>query len=161
MSGVKPPAPKRVRPGVPRAYTLIEVMISIAVIAIALLGTMAALTYGIRGMTVSGKNTVALNHARQIIEMIRVKNLAWQPNAPPLNSSNLNDSSSARVALEAPPFSADFPAGSGFTRNISIQRVSLSSADYRYNIMQAIVTVYWWDHEAERKVVQISHLTRL
>ena len=143
-----------------RAFTLVEVLIAITVISISLLGTVAALTYSVRGSSLAGRNTQALNYARETIELIRVKNLAYQPAAPPAANSNLNDGPTIRRDLNATPLTT-LPAGTPFRRNIQIRRVANSASDYRYEEMEITVTIYWFDHQAERKVVQVSHLNRI
>lgn len=53
-----------------RGFTIAEILISIAVITIALLGTIAAIAYGLRASRVGGDDSVAVSINRKVIELI-------------------------------------------------------------------------------------------
>ena len=66
-------------------FTLSEVLISIAVISIALLGLMASMLFGTRGAEHARRVSEASNYAREIVEIISVRNVC--------NDSAVNDTS--------------------------------------------------------------------
>jgi prepilin-type N-terminal cleavage/methylation domain-containing protein len=54
----------------PRGFTLSELLISVAIISIAMLAALASLTFGIKATDQSGHTTEALNLERRIMEVI-------------------------------------------------------------------------------------------
>lgn len=53
-----------------RGFTIPEILIAIAVITIAMLGTIAAIAFGLRAARVGGDDSVALSVNRKIVELI-------------------------------------------------------------------------------------------
>lgn len=148
-----------------RGFSLSEVLIAVAVIAIGLLGTLASLVYGVRGQAVAGAHTQATNYARQLIELVRVRNLAWPPGTAPPTGGGVNDSPSSNpLALDAAPFTTDFAGyrganndGRPFFRKIQLRRVSNTVTDPNYRVMEVKVTVYWYDRTMRKSVTLTGH----
>lgn len=149
-----------------RGFSLAEVLISISVIAIGLLGTLAALSYGVRGQKVSGDYTLATNYARQLIELVRVRNLDWQDPLPAglvdtVGGGGLDDPTTQTRPLGSAPFQADFvglnTVDQNFRRSIQIARVSNVPTDYRYRIKQITVSVYWWDKRKLKRLTMLGY----
>lgn len=53
-----------------RGFTIAEILIAIMVITVALLGTIAAIAFGLRASRLGGQNTVAIQINRKVIELI-------------------------------------------------------------------------------------------
>jgi hypothetical protein len=98
--------------------------------------------------------SLAMGHSIHIIELIRSRNLDFPAygTIPPASYTGLNDPPTGRRDLNAPPFFADFEADMPFQRNISIRRQSTDEDDYRYNIADITVSVYWQENGGERNV---------
>lgn len=134
-----------------RGFSFLEVLISVVVLTIGLLGVMGSLTFGLRASAYSGTTSEAVNCARQILERIRLQNLAWSDNVIPPDTVGLADTASDRRAIEAPPFQAMTPSRN-LRRNIQMHRVSMVASDPNYNLMQVQVTIYWFDRGSEKSV---------
>lgn len=134
-----------------RGFSLVEMLVGVAVIAMGLLGLVAALAYGVRASRSSELSSLAVGHAVHLIELIRSRNLDFGGySVPPNSSSGINDPTGTRRALNAYPFSTDFEPSS-FERHIEMTRVG-TSGDYLYDVMSIKVTVYWDEGGQERSV---------
>lgn len=140
-------------------FTLVEVMISIALLAVALLGVMGSIAYGTRNSTSGEELSEASHLARSILTYVQEATLidsietelAW-----PSNGSGLADDDSTFRQLDDPPI------GNGlrfepiqlekFRRRIQSRRVSNDSQNYRYKLAQVSVTIFWTAKDRERKV---------
>ena len=58
------------KPAGPKGFTIVEVLITIAVVSVAFLGTMAALAFGMTASRDTSQHTVALNYNRRMIELV-------------------------------------------------------------------------------------------
>ena len=82
----------RARRGRRRGFSLIEVLFAIGVMAIGLLALFAVFVTGTRANAYGKHTAEATNHARQILEIIRSRGLAFQAGAlPPGPTSGFND----------------------------------------------------------------------
>lgn len=140
-----------------RGFSQVELLIAVGVLAVGILGVCATFGYALRAETHAGRLSEATGHARQLVELIRVRNLPFQydPGMPPADSG-LNDTASQRRPLNGAPFASDLPASTGLSRNIRIERVSTDTSDYRYNLARVTVTVYWQDRGGEKRVQLVS-----
>ncbi len=151
----------RARPG---GFSQVELAVAVVVLAVGILGVVASFTFGLQSTRFSGQMSRALAWNRQLIEMIRVRNLAFTPDIPP-STSGLNDGPAPSTGtdearfrnlrdLNDAPFLNDLPLGTGFKRRIQIRRLgSTSAADkYRQRIAEITVTVYWMDNGRLREV---------
>jgi type II secretory pathway pseudopilin PulG len=135
-----------------RGFTQVELGIAIVVLAVGILGVFASFAYGVNSVRYGGRVTEASNYARQLVELVRTRNLPFAGACPPASTSGYNDPAGTRRDLNAAPFANDLPANTGFTRQIRIERVSNDPADYRYEIARITVTVYWYEKSKEKKV---------
>jgi len=116
-----------------RAFTLSEILISIAVLSIGMLGLMAAMLYGSRGAEHARRVTEANNYARQILEIIRIRNVASEAGA----------TDSGQVALNAGNYSGTWgvmPANTDYRRQVTCTLLSSAAGVSLYNIK---VRVFW------------------
>ncbi len=138
-------------------FTLVEAVVAFGIIFIAAISLHATLSGGLKATRHSGRMTEAVNYGRQLVELIRVRNLPFnQDRVPPARESGLNDRLLERRPLAAPPFgNSDFaglPETANFRRNIRMERVSDSSESFEYHLMKITVTVYWSESGDERSV---------
>lgn len=150
------------RPSRPGGFSQVELAIAIVVLAVGILGVFASFAFGLQSTRFSGQMSRAIAWNRQVIEMIRVRNLAFTPDLP-TSASGLNDPPLPEVGsaeakflslreLNAPPFLNDLPLGTGFRRRIQIRRLSDDPGNYHHRIVQILVTVYWMDNGRLREV---------
>jgi prepilin-type N-terminal cleavage/methylation domain-containing protein len=85
------------RPTRRRGFTIAEVLITIAIISVAFLGTMAALAFGMTATRDTAQHTTALNYNRRMIELLYNKPSIW---------ASFPDS--APAAIDAPRDSGDW-----------------------------------------------------
>lgn len=145
-----------------RGFSLVEILVAIGVCSIGLMGTTAALLYGVRGQTISGRHTVATNYARHLMEIIRTQRLAF--NGAPINENG-------PVRLDAPI--AGTPIRSQFVHGIdnnetpwifrSIQMKRLGATDYHSKVMEVTVKIHWKDRHdtaagAWKEMAIVSHM---
>ncbi|MBI3927151.1 MAG: prepilin-type N-terminal cleavage/methylation domain-containing protein [Armatimonadetes bacterium] len=147
---------RRALPG----FSLIEILIAVAVLAIGILGTYSSFAWGTLSAHYGSEVSEATMYARQLMEIIRSQNLAFQ-DAPDLPdaASGLNDNPTDRVALNAVPHGSFgvLPADTRFTRNIRVERLSSNVNDHRYNIFRVTVTIYWNRQGVEKEVKLMSY----
>lgn len=139
-----------------RAFTLVEILVALGVLAIGILGVTAVFIFGISS-TEHGKNlSKATTYGRDILEIIRTHGLIpLAGTIPPPASSGLNDPPSARVALNQSPhgsFAQAMPANTGFFRNIKTERASTDPTSHLYNVYKVTVTIYWKEKGVERSM---------
>ncbi|MCA9794190.1 MAG: hypothetical protein KC910_20420, partial [Candidatus Eremiobacteraeota bacterium] len=79
-----------------------------------------------------------------LLDLVRVGNL---PEVAPIN-----DPATARVPLEAAPFTANFAAGTGYTRNLQMVRQDTNPANYGYLLFEVTVNLYWESKGVEHSV---------
>jgi len=138
----------------------IEVLVAMAVLTIGILAVCSVFAMGLRAEGQGGRITEATNYARQLIDLMRVNNKAFSGTngGVPDSSSGVNDGASTRAALDAPPFGNGLmPAGTLYRRNIQVKTTgSGATGDYRNDLRQITVTVYWTDHGSERGITLLA-----
>ncbi len=140
---------------------MVELLIAIFVVAVGVLGTISALWYGIRSERYSDRRTQAVYQARELLNLIRSRNLAFLDNNLTLGSAindgnydNDADDRTVQKAFNAPPFQNDFTSNQfNFKRHIEMKRLSSSTSDYRYDIVAVKVILFWNEGASEKKVV--------
>lgn len=146
----------RNRPGRRAGFTQIEIAFAVVVLTVGIMGVFASFAFGIQASRQGGRMTQAVSWNRQIVEMIRVRNLPFTVTLPPARSTGLNDPTDLAWAemteLNAAPFANDLPAGSGFKRSIQIRRMSSDTSDYRHTIAEITSTLHWMENGRPRKV---------
>lgn len=77
-----------------RAFTLVEVLIAIAVISVGILGAMAALAFGMMASRDTAQHSTALNYNRRMIELIYTSTTFFRDmnNNPPASPNDPGDS---------------------------------------------------------------------
>lgn len=137
-----------------RGFTLVEVMFSVAVLAIASLGVMGVLTYSAVAGDTAGNFSEATQLGRELIENIRVDRLNLDPFNPP--AGLVSQSPSDRTPLNAAPLdgiSVSVPDLPRFTRNITITEVEVDR-------LARIDIRIFWIQQGKEKVVTTSALAR-
>lgn len=129
-----------------RGFSLSELLISIAIGAIALLGTLATLTYARRSTEHGEKMTQAIAYCRQLCEIVRSEGLAYAYGIPPTAGSVINNDSKVALNSGNGPFAA-MPDDPNFMRTIVTEQVANSG--YEQNLLRITVTVYWAERGAD------------
>lgn len=141
-----------------RAFTLVEVLISISLIAIALLGVMGAIAYGTKHSTSGEQLSEASHLGRSILTYIQETTLldsvdvgeAW-----PTPESGLNDTPSTFRQLDDAPLGGmrfENTQLARYRRRILSQRVSTEPLNYRYKLARVKVSIFWSSKQGERQV---------
>ena len=143
-----------------RAFTLVEVIVSLTLIAIALLGVMGAIAYGTRHSGSGEELTEATHIARSYLSYIQEATLldSIEPNTGQWLSegSGLNDPDEGLRPLDDHPFGGlDFtgPQLERYRRRIRSQRVSDDVIDHRFRLARVQVTIFWESKQGERNVL--------
>lgn len=143
-----------------RAFTLVEVIVSLTLIAIALLGVMGAIAYGTRHSGSGEELTEATHIARSYLSYIQEATLidSIEPNSGEwlTEASGLNDEDEGLRPLDDPPFGGlDFTGAQleRYRRRIRSQRVSDDVADHRFRLARVQVTIFWESKQGERNVL--------
>ncbi|MBI3925985.1 MAG: prepilin-type N-terminal cleavage/methylation domain-containing protein [Armatimonadetes bacterium] len=133
------------------AFSLIEIMITLAVVSMALLGLLGALTFGLRASDHAESMTQATNTAREIIGVIRDSEIAWDD---PLDPA-LDDAENVRRGLTDGPAPLDtlqLPAPtSTMRRNIQVVR-GIGPDPEMADIARIRVRVFWTVRGHEKSV---------
>lgn len=133
-----------------RGFSLLEVLFAILVLAVGILAVSSAMGYGLRGGNQGARITEATGYARRLIDEVRTRDLPFV--------TPINDAPSARVALNAAPFggASALPANTNMTRNISMSLLKAAKTgapdDYKADLAEITVRVYWWEKHAEKFV---------
>ena len=112
-----------------------------AVVAVSLLATAGSIIYANRTGAQAARQTVALQYAKQLIQLSKLYNL---PRTAPIN-----DSPAARVAVDAAPFASNMSPNSSYKRNLRMSALSSTPGDYRSQLYRVDVTIYWYDRGQE------------
>ena len=148
---------------VKRGFTLVEVLISITLIAIAMLGVMGSIAYGTKHSSSAEELTEATQIARSILTYMEETTLidVTQTNEDwPTAESGINDiEPTARHLLTDAPFGGmNFkPEQVGrFFRRVTCERVkdklSDGSIPSRYNLARVRVQIFFQSKQGERNV---------
>lgn len=130
----------------PRGLSLLEMMFVVMVVSIGFLGTMSVLAWGLKAGDEGARMTEAINYSRDMLEIIRVRNLAFSgPNTITTDPDLLGVHT-----LDHPPFNTDGLPGtaSPFRRDISIARVAATGYQARMVTIQVSTT---WEAKGGRK----------
>lgn len=147
-------------------FSQVELAVAIVVLAIGILGVFASFAYGLQSANHSARLSEAVNYSRQLVELIRVRNLPFQHDRlPPPVGSGINDADKTTweqlSALEAAPFAHDIPPHTGFRRRILVGPVPGSGgSDYRSNLAEIRVSVQWIERGQVREVEMVGHHRR-
>ena len=134
-----------------------EVLIAIFVVAVGVLGTVASLWYGIRSERYSERRTNAVSQARELMNVIRANNWAFNPAVlATLNDGdydNDGDDWASTRPFNAAPLANYFPNNPfNFQRRVEIKRLSTDPNNY-LNTMAAIkVSVVWEEGPARKRI---------
>ena len=135
-----------------------EVMISLVVLAIALLGVMSSIAYGTRHARSGEELTEAVQLARQILVSLQETSaLDTTDIGDPWfgENSGLRDAVGVRRELDAAPLGSlvATPAQlSRFKRRLVAERLSSDSKDHRYGLARVHVEIFWESKTGERRV---------
>lgn len=118
-----------------RAYSLLELLVAIAVIAVGLLAVYASLTYSLNASGHSQRLSEAIARNREMVDLIRSQNLTR-------STPGLDDSPTGRRPMNDPPFAA-LPNPGQMTRNVQIDPVSTDASLPESRLRRIRVTIYW------------------
>lgn len=142
-----------------RGFTLVEVLISVTLIAIAMLGVMGSIAYGTKHASSAEELTEATQIARSILAYMEETTLidVTEPDEPwPTAASGINDVDPlARHLLSESPFGGmNFNAQqvSRFYRRITCERVDPNPAHVRYDLARVKVQIFFQSKQGERNV---------
>lgn len=149
------------------AYSFAELLIAFFVLAVALLGTVAALHYSVQGARHGTIYTEASANARAILEVMLSENRAFSTVTLPPSNSGFNDAPGVTRPLNEAPFSLTeyrFSNSSRFRRRIQVQeyvQVSDSAAAraWKSDLRQVTVTISWTDNTRARSI-SLASLSR-
>ena len=146
-----------------RGFSLTEVLISTFVVSIGILGTSSAVYYGVRAQKETGRRTLAAYWGREMISLIRARNLPFQPGLPAvgsaLNDGNYDsqaDDSGPRRAFNAAPFANDFP-NVNFQRRIEMKMLSTDPANYLSQVAAIKLTLFWNEGGSAKSLTMWSY----
>lgn len=97
----------------PKAFSLVEVIVAIAVLAVGILSILGSMAYASRHRGDRGQSIRAAELGRRVLELCRERNL---PFADPIHERQ-------PVPLAAPPFEHDIPPHTGFRRVLRTRQV--------------------------------------
>ncbi len=129
-----------------RGLSLLEMMFVVMVVSVGFLGTMSVLAWGLKAGDEGARMTEAINYSRDMLEIIRVRNLAFSgPNTVTTNTDLLGTHT-----LDHPPFNTENLPGatSPFRREIAISRVAATGYEARMVTIQVTTT---WEAKGGRK----------
>ena len=150
-----------------KAFTLSEVLVSLSILTISLLGLAGTIAYASASGEHAANVTEASTYARELLEYTMVNNLAYSssPTFPLPASTGLNDSPGATEALNASPFDStsglSLPASSRYQRHIQVLSSRLATeigATYNWkdDVRQISVTIQWTENARPRSVTLAS-----
>lgn len=134
-----------------KGFSLLEVLLAMAVIVVGLFAIVGSVIYSLRMEARAGHATEALFYANQLVDLSKLYNL---PKVSPIV-----DAATARTPVSAAPYTTEVKANTNYTRNIQMTWVNPSAADYRNQLYQVDVSVYWMEQGHEESV-RVSALHR-
>ena len=149
-------------------YSLAEVLVAVSILAVALLGTAAALHYGMQAVLHGSLMTEASTNARTLLEVMLAENRAFSSASLPTSSSGLNDTPGTTRALNAAPFNlADYhlASGSRYLRHIEVQDYaqpsdSAAAHAWKDDVRQISVSIFWTESGHDRSLTLRSFSRR-
>lgn len=138
----------------PGGFSLVEVLFAIGVAAVGLLGLASVFITGMRANTFGKHTAEATNHARQTLEIIRSRGLAFKTGTMPPGPASGFNNGATRVALNAtPPLQlAMLPADTRYQRSIACKRASSDPDSYLYHYLLITVSIHWEERGTPRSV---------
>lgn len=140
------------------AFTLAEVLVSIALLAIALFGVMGSIAYGTRHSRSGEELTEAVQLARQVLVAMQETSVVDTTDIgqPWLRAeSGLNDEPGIRRELDAAPLggiSFSLEQMERYQRRIVTTRVSNDPLDHRFHLANATVEIFWESKQGRRRL---------
>ena len=149
-------------------YSLAEVLVALSILAVALLGTAAALHYGMQAALHGSLMTEASTNARALLEVMIAENRPFASSNLPDSSSGYNDAAGVTRPLNAAPFNlADYhlEAASRYQRHIEVCHYTASGDSaaaraWKDDVRQVSVTVSWSESGRARSVRLTSFCRR-
>lgn len=140
-------------------FSLVEVLIAMGVLSIGLLGVISTFTYGTQSQGHAQQMSQAVNRAREIMDVIRQENWAFNPPAGTTWTSATGWASSTRTPLDAAPFDSTtgvdaLPANTNLTRNVHVTQNS--SGQLATITVQVFWSVRGSEHSVELVALQAS-----
>jgi len=136
-------------------FSLFEIGIAIAVLAVGVLGVLSVFTFSLQSSRHAAWTSEAVGLCRQTIEEIRSQNLPFQS---PIHA-NLNDTRreawDTLLPLNASPLT-DLPPDPSFRRKTRVRRLSTDASNYLSQIAEIEVSIYWMDRGRLRKVTMTA-----
>lgn len=105
------------------------------------LSLLGAVSFALEGTRHAEGYDDASWYAQRLMEAVRERDLA--------QTIGFSDPPSARIPLDAPPFDTDFAPDPNYTRRIVTTQLSGDPNDYRHNLYQIEITVYWQSKRRE------------
>lgn len=115
--------------------TLLEIMVAIVIILLVLLTLLGTVSFSLEGARNAEGHQDAEYYAQSLFEAIRDRDLA--------QGTGFSDAATDRIPLNDPPFAGDFPADTGYTRNIVTTQLATDPADYRSKLYEVQVVIHW------------------
>lgn len=150
-----------------RGYSFAELLIAFFILAVALLGTTAALHFGMTTSRHAALMTEASGHARALMQMMLSENRAFSSSALPASTTGYNDLAGVTRPLNDPPFGmTDYklPAGSQYRRRIEVRNykalADTSAAAWKDDVRQVSVTVSWSERGRPHAITLVSFSRR-
>lgn len=143
-----------------RGVSLIELLIATFVVSMGVLGTVSALWYGIRSERYSDRRAQAVYQAREMINLIRTRNLPFADATAMTVGSELNDGDYDNDAdddtvwkdFDAAPFADDFTDEFNFQRHVEMKVLSTDSNSHLSDLAAIKVIIKWVDGSTEKEV---------
>lgn len=145
-------------------YSFAELLIAFFVLAVALLGTVAALHYSVQGANHGTIYTEASANARAILEVMLSENRAFSTASLPPSNSGFNDAAGVTRPLNEAPFALNeyrFSSSSRFRRRIEIREYTQVSDNaaaraWKNDLRQVTVTLFWTESNRQRSLSLVS-----
>lgn len=144
-----------------------EILVSVSVLTIALLGTAASLHFGMQASMHGSYYTEASANCRQLLEIMLAENRAFATTGLPDSSSGYNDGPGVTRPLNDPPFNQStysLTSTTRYQRNITVTAYSQSTDSsairlWKDSVRQVTVTVSW-PESGRTRTVSLSSLVR-
>ncbi len=141
-----------------QGLSLVEVMIAVFVVSVGVLSTSSVLWHSIRAERNSSRRSQAVYWGREMLNLVRSRNLPFQPTIPPVGT-DLNDGdyddpgddNGPRRAFNAPPFASDFD-DLNFERRIEMKLLSEDPNSHLNEVAAIKVTLFWNEGESDKQV---------
>jgi type II secretory pathway pseudopilin PulG len=143
-------------------FTIAEVLLSILILSVALLGVAAAISLGMTSAQHGSYVTQAETYAREMLEYLTNNNYPFNASTllPVPSTSGINDPPGVNQPLAAPPLDVSgivFPANTMFSRHITTIS-SIATTDptattgYKLDVRRISVTILWNENGKPRSV---------